>query len=57
MSDTPKDQSLTVRDNRTGQEYDVPISDGTIRAADIGQIRSGDDEPGLAVYDLSLIHI
>ena len=49
MSDTPKDQSLTVRDNRTGQEYDVPISDGTIRAADIGQIRSGEDEPGLAV--------
>ena len=56
MSDTPKDQSLTVRDNRTGQEYDVPISDGTIRAADIGQIRSGDDEPGLAVYDPGFVN-
>ncbi|MFT4286719.1 citrate synthase [Nocardioides sp.] len=42
--------SLTVRDNRTGQEYDVPITDGTIRAADIGQIKVA-DEPGLAVYD------
>ena len=28
--------SLTVRDNRTGQEYDVPILDGTIKAADLG---------------------
>jgi len=43
--------SLTVRDNRTGQEYDVPITDGTIRAGDIGQIKVADDEPGLAVYD------
>ncbi|MCW2764051.1 MAG: aarA, partial [Nocardioides sp.] len=32
--------SLTVRDNRTGQEYDVPILDGTIKAADIGKIKA-----------------
>ena len=37
-------QSLTVRDNRTGQEYDVPITDGTIRAADLGQIKADDDD-------------
>ena len=43
--------SLTVRDNRTGLEYDVPILDGTIKAGDIGKIRTADDEPGLAVYD------
>ncbi|MDT9591854.1 citrate synthase [Nocardioides zeae] len=43
--------SLTIRDNRTGQEYDVPIVDGTIRAGDLGKIRAADDEPGLAVYD------
>ena len=24
----PAGESLTVRDNRTGQEYDVPITDG-----------------------------
>ena len=46
MSDTPKDQSLTVRDNRTGQEYDVPISDGTIRAADIGRSGPATTSPG-----------
>ena len=44
-------QTLTVRDNRTGVEYDVQITDGTIRAADLGQIRTDADEPGLAVYD------
>ena len=48
--------SLTVRDNRTGQEYDVPIADGAIRAADIGEIRSGDDSPGLAVYDPGFVN-
>ena len=24
--------SLTVRDNRTGAEYEIPITDGTIKA-------------------------
>ena len=48
MTDT---QSLTVRDNRTGQEFELPITDGTIRAADLGKIKAEDDQPGLAVYD------
>ena len=49
-------ESLTVRDNRTGQEYDVPIADGTIKAADLGKIKAGDDEPGLAVYDPGFVN-
>ena len=48
--------SLTVRDNRTGQEYDVPIADGTIKAADLGQIRTSDEQPGLAVYDPGFVN-
>ena len=48
--------SLTVRDNRTGQEYDVPITDGTIKAADLGAIKAGDDQPGLAVYDPGFVN-
>jgi citrate synthase len=49
--------SLTVRDNRTGQEYEVPITDGTIKAADLGQIKgNGEDEPGLAVYDPGFVN-
>ena len=49
-------ESLTVRDNRTGQEYEVPIVDGTIRAADIGQIKAGEDNLGLAVYDPGFVN-
>ena len=45
------DQTLTVRDNRTGEEYEIEITDGTVRASDLGKIGKTDDEPGLAVYD------
>ncbi|WP_340540570.1 citrate synthase [Nocardioides sp. GXZ039] len=48
--------SLTVRDNRTGTEYDVPIVDGTIKAADLGKIRTDDETPGLAVYDPGFVN-
>jgi citrate synthase len=48
--------SLTVRDNRTGAEYDIPITDGTIRAADLGQIKTADDQPGLATYDPGFVN-
>ncbi|MGN6130633.1 MAG: citrate synthase [Nocardioidaceae bacterium] len=53
---TTEAASLTVRDNRTGKEYDVPITDGAIRAADIGQIRLDDATPGLAVYDPGFVN-
>ena len=43
--------TLTVRDNRTGEEYEIPITDGTVRATDLGQIGRGEQTPGLAVYD------
>ncbi len=32
------DETLSIRDNRTGSEYEVPIVDGTIRATDLRQI-------------------
>lgn len=48
--------SLTVRDNRTGAEYEIPISDGTIKAADLGQIKLNDDEPGIATYDPGFVN-
>ncbi|MGI8458707.1 MAG: citrate synthase [Propionibacteriaceae bacterium] len=47
--------SLSIRDNRTGREYDVAITDGTIRAADLKQIAVG-DEPGLATYDPGFVN-
>jgi citrate synthase len=45
------DQTLTVRDNRTGEEYELEITDGTVRASDLGKIGRTEDEPGIAVYD------
>jgi citrate synthase len=46
-----ENQTLTVRDNRTGEEYELPITDGTVRASDFNKIGKTEDEPGLAVYD------
>ncbi len=46
----PKD-TLTLTDNRTGTQYEVPIQDGTIRAADLRQIKTGPDDFGLMSYD------
>jgi citrate synthase len=46
----PKD-SLSVVDNRTGLSYELPITDGTIKAMDLRKIRSGDGDFGLMSYD------
>src|ERR1044071_2701010 len=46
MADT-----LTVTDNRTGKQYEIPIKDGVIRATDLRQVKSGADDPGLMTYD------
>ena len=43
--------SLTITDNRTGKSYDVPVTDGTIKAADLRQIKCGPDDFGLMTYD------
>src|SRR5918997_2199339 len=48
--------SLTVRDNRTGREYEIAITDGTIRAADLKQIAAVDGDPGLATYDPGFVN-
>src|SRR3954449_8383919 len=43
--------SLTVTDNRTGKTYELPISDGTVRAMDLRQIKVVEDEFGMMAYD------
>lgn len=43
--------TLTVTDNRTGKQYQLPIHDGTIRAMDLRQIKVSDDDFGLMTYD------
>ena len=44
-------ETLTIRDNRTGKSYELPITDGTINATDLRQIRTGADDFGLMSYD------
>jgi citrate synthase len=46
MADT-----LTITDNRTGKQYEIPVTEGTIRATDLRQIKAGAEDPGLATYD------
>src|SRR5215210_5604812 len=51
-SDTSSKETLTITDNRTGKQYEVPIKDGTIRAMDLRQIKTDDAEDfGLMTYD------
>jgi citrate synthase len=45
------EDTLTITDNRTGREYALPITDGTIRATDLQQIRVEDGDGGLMSYD------
>ncbi len=45
------EDTLTITDNRTGREYTLPVSDGTIRATDLQQIRVEDGDGGLMSYD------
>src|SRR6201984_1635813 len=44
-------ESLTITDNRTGQQYEVPIEDGTIRATEHRKIKVEHDDFGLMSYD------
>ena len=43
--------TLTITDNRTGQQYELPIAQGTIRAMDLRQIKASAEDFGLMTYD------
>ena len=43
--------TLSITDNRTGRQYEVPVQDGAIRAADLRQLKVVDDDAGLVSYD------
>ena len=43
--------SLTIKDNRTGLSYEVPIHDNAIRANDLKKIKVDEDDFGLITYD------
>lgn len=43
--------TLSITDNRTGKQYEVPIENETIRATDLRKIKVADDDFGLMTYD------
>ncbi len=43
--------SLTITDNRTGESYEVEVTDGTVRAMDLRQIKTDEEDFGLMTYD------
>jgi len=43
--------TLSITDNRTGKTYEVEVTDGTIRAMDLRQIKVSDDDFGVMGYD------
>jgi citrate synthase len=43
--------TLTITDNRTGRQYQIPVENGAIRAIDLRQIKVSDDDFGLMIYD------
>jgi citrate synthase len=43
--------TLTVTDNRTGKTYELPITNGTIKAMDLRQMKADPQDFGLMAYD------
>ena len=43
-------ETLTIIDNRTGKQYEIPINNGAIKATDLFQIKISEDE-GIVSYD------
>jgi citrate synthase len=48
--------ALTIQDHRTGKSYELPISDGAIRAIDLRQIKVDSEDFGLLSYDPAFLN-
>jgi len=48
--------TLTVLDNRTGKKYELPISEGTISAMALRQIKVSEEDFGLVSYDPGFVN-
>ena len=43
--------TLTIIDNRTGKQYEIPVRHGAINATDLRQIKVSEDDFGMVSYD------
>src|SRR6266581_3243048 len=50
------DGVLHVTDSRTGRSYEIPIARGAIRATDLSQIKTSDQDDGLLSYDPAFLN-
>jgi citrate synthase len=48
--------TLSITDNRTGRQYEIPIEDGAIRSIDLRQIKVAEDDFGLLAYDPAFLN-
>jgi hypothetical protein len=48
--------SLTITDNRTGKTYELPITEGTIKAPDLRNIKLDAEDFGLMTYDPAFLN-
>ena len=49
-------ETLTVTDNRTGESYELEITDGTVRTMDLRQIKVSEDDFGTMGYDPAFLN-
>ncbi len=52
----PSEGMLQITDSRTGRSYELPVADGAVRASDLRQIKTGDDDYGLLAYDPAFVN-
>ena len=50
-SNAAQRETLSITDNRTGKQYEIPVKNDTIRAIDLRQIKVKADDFGLMSYD------
>ena len=49
-------ETLTITDNRTGKQYEIPVVDDTIRATDLRQIKVDPDDFGMMSFDPAFLN-
>jgi citrate synthase len=48
--------SVSITDNRTGKNYELPVENGTIRALDLRKIKVDENDFGLMTYDPAFLN-
>ena len=48
--------TLSITDNRTGKSYEIDVKDGAIRAMDLRQIKTSNEDFGLLTYDPGFVN-